>query len=162
VVGTVAVVGAAAVAAVRVGPRTVGRRILRVSAAGRRQAYQGLAQFSGVVREPARAAKLWLGSASVPVLHAVIVIAVYRSIGGVAPMMAIAVTYLAASALAGIIPSPGGLGTLDVTLVAGLVALGTPAATALAVTLGYRLITVWVPMLPGAVVFAVLVRRGVI
>lgn len=64
--------------------------------------------------------------------------------------------------MAALVPSPGGFGALDVTLVAGLVAVGAPTTTAVAAVLGFRLITVWVPMVPGALVFAVLLRRRVL
>jgi uncharacterized membrane protein YbhN (UPF0104 family) len=53
-----------------------------------------------------------------------------------------------------VVPSPGDLGALDVTLVGGLVAIGAPAVTAVAALLGYRMLSVWVPLLPGAGVFA--------
>jgi uncharacterized membrane protein YbhN (UPF0104 family) len=43
-----------------------------------------------------------------------------------------------------------------------LVAAGGPVAVATAVVLAYRVITVWLPMLPGAVTLGVLVRWKVI
>jgi len=66
------------------------------------------------------------------------------------------------SSVSALVPSPGGFGALDVALVAGLVAVGTPSATALATVLAYRLLTVWLPLVPGACVLAVLLRRRVI
>ena len=74
----------------------------------------------------------------------------------------VALAYLVASSVSALVPSPGGFGALDVALVAGLVAVGTPSATALATVLAYRLLTVWVPLVPGACVLAVLLRRRVI
>jgi uncharacterized membrane protein YbhN (UPF0104 family) len=115
-----------------------------------------------VLRTPARAAQLWLGSLAVPILHCLTLYAVLRSLGGTVPLVPVALAYLVASAIAAVLPSPGGFGALDVTLVGGLVAVGTPAAVALAAVLAYRLLTVWAPLLPGACVLAVLVRRRVI
>jgi uncharacterized membrane protein YbhN (UPF0104 family) len=115
-----------------------------------------------VLRDPARAAQLWLGSLAVPLLHCLTLYAVLRSLGGTVPLVPLCLAYLLASTVAAVLPSPGGFGALDVTLVAGLVAVGAPAAAALAVVLAYRLLTVWVPLLPGACVLAVLVRRRVI
>jgi uncharacterized membrane protein YbhN (UPF0104 family) len=112
-----------------------------------------------VLRSPGRAGLLWLGSAASPALHALIVVAVYNSLsGGLAPLT-VALVYLVASPVAALVPSPGGFGALDITLAAALVAVGAPTATALATVLGYRLLTVWVPLVPGALVFAVLLRR---
>jgi uncharacterized membrane protein YbhN (UPF0104 family) len=115
-----------------------------------------------VVRTPRRAAQLWGGSVAVPVLHCLTLYAVLLSLGGGVPLVSVALAYLVASSLSAFVPSPGGFGALDVALVAGLVAVGTPSATALATVLAYRLLTVWVPLVPGACVLAVLLRRRVI
>lgn len=121
-----------------------------------------LAVLVAVLRTPARAAQLWLGSTAVPVLHCLIVYAVLRSLGGTVPVLEVSVAYLIASSVSALLPSPGGFGALDIALVAALVAVGAPAATALATVLAYRLLTVWVPLLPGACVLAVLLHRRVI
>jgi uncharacterized membrane protein YbhN (UPF0104 family) len=121
-----------------------------------------LAILSTVLRTPRRAVQLWSGSIAVPVLHCLVLYAVLRSLDGSVPPAPVALAYLAASSVAALVPSPGGFGALDVALVAGLVAVGTPSAVALATVLAYRLLTVWVPLLPGACVLAVLIRRGVI
>ena len=137
--------------------------------AGRRWAARAVrnvrAQLSvlvGVVRTPRRAVQLWLGSLAVPVLHCLTLYAVLLSLGGGVPFLPVALAYLVASSVSALVPSPGGFGALDVALVAGLVAVGTPSTIALATVLAYRLLTVWVPLVPGACVLAVLVRRRVI
>jgi uncharacterized membrane protein YbhN (UPF0104 family) len=116
----------------------------------------------GVLRTPRRAAQLWVGSLAVPVLHCLALYAVLRSLGGTVPLAPVALAYLAASAVAALVPSPGGFGALDVALAGGLIAVGVTSPTALATVLAYRLLTVWVPLLPGACVLAILVRRRVI
>jgi uncharacterized membrane protein YbhN (UPF0104 family) len=123
---------------------------------------QALRSSAAVLRRPGRAGLLWVGSAASPALHALILIAVYNSLSaGLAPLT-VALVYLVASSVATLVPSPGGFGALDVTLAAGLVAAGVPTTTSLATVLGYRLLTVWVPLVPGALVFAVLLRRRVL
>ena len=49
--------------------------------------------------------------------------------------------------------TPGGLGGLEAGLVAGLVAFGYSTATAFAVVIIYRLITFWLPIIPGYLAF---------
>jgi uncharacterized protein (TIRG00374 family) len=115
-----------------------------------------------VLRHPGRAAALWLGSLSTPLLHAAVLFAVLRSLGVAVTAGTAVVVYLVVSSLAALVPSPGGLGALDVTLLAGLEAVGVAPSVAFGAVLGYRLITVWLPLLPGAVALAVLVRRRVI
>ncbi|MEN3359627.1 MAG: hypothetical protein V7637_3609 [Mycobacteriales bacterium] len=126
------------------------------------QVAQHLAVLAAVLRSPVRAAQLWLGSLAVPVLHCLTLYAVLRSLGGTVALVPLSMAYLVASAVAAALPSPGGFGALDVALVAGLAAVGATAAVALATVLTYRLLTVWFPLLPGACVLAVLVRRKVI
>jgi uncharacterized membrane protein YbhN (UPF0104 family) len=115
-----------------------------------------------VVRDPYRAAALWLGSLSAPLLHAIILFAVLRSLGVVVTVGTAVVVYLVVSSLSAVVPSPGGLGALDVTLLAGLAAVGVSSAAALGAVVGYRLITVWLPLVPSAFVLAVLLRRRII
>lgn len=119
------------------------------------------ARLARVARTPARAAQLWLGSAGGPLLHGLVLLAVLRSLS-VDVSLTPVVVYLAASALSALVPSPGAVGALDVLLVAGLTGGGLPATTAVAGVVGYRLVTVWVPLLPSALVLVALVRRRVI
>jgi len=56
-------------------------------------------------------------------------------------------------------PTPGGLGGAEAGLVAGLVAYGTDASTALAAALLYRLLTYWLPILPGFGFFVAIRKR---
>lgn len=119
------------------------------------------AQLTGV-RTPVRAAQLWLGSVAVPLLHCGTLYLVLRAVGGVTEALPVAIAYLVASSVSAAVPSPGGFGSLDLALVACLTAVGEPAPAALATVLAYRLITVWVPLLPGACVLGILLRRRVI
>jgi uncharacterized membrane protein YbhN (UPF0104 family) len=141
----------------RIAPSARGRWTSAVA-----QVTEQLAVLLAVLRTPARAAQLWLGSIAVPVLHCLILYAVLRSLGGTVPVLEVSVAYLIASSVSAVLPSPGGFGALDIALVAALVAVGAPAAAALATVLAYRLLTVWLPLLPGACVLAVLLHRKMI
>jgi uncharacterized membrane protein YbhN (UPF0104 family) len=74
----------------------------------------------------------------------------------------VAPVYLASSAVSALIPSPGGIGSLDVVLTAGLVAAGLPVASAVGGLVAYRFLTVWIPVLPGACTLGVLVKRRIV
>ncbi|MFF8726817.1 lysylphosphatidylglycerol synthase domain-containing protein [Streptomyces sp. NPDC015171] len=108
---------------------------------------------------PARAAALWGGSLAFAALHALVLIAVTRAVGLPLAPLQVALLYLAASSAAALLPTPGGLGSLDAALAFALTAAGTPGAAAASAVLGYRLLTVWLPLLPGLLVLGVLVRR---
>jgi uncharacterized membrane protein YbhN (UPF0104 family) len=134
----------------------------RLARAWSARALSHVRELATVLRSPVRAAQLWLGSLAVPLLHCLILYAVLRSLGGAVPPIPLSMAYLLASSISAVLPSPGGFGALDITLVAGLVALGAPTADALATVLAYRLLTVWLPLLPGACTLTVLVHRRVI
>jgi uncharacterized membrane protein YbhN (UPF0104 family) len=57
--------------------------------------------------------------------------------------------------------APGGLGVIEVTLVAVTVGFGAPRATAVLAVLGYRIVNYWLPLIPGAIAYLRLrLRRG--
>ncbi|MFE8945218.1 YbhN family protein [Streptomyces sp. NPDC007856] len=108
---------------------------------------------------PARAAALWGGSLAFAALHSLVLIAVTQAVELPLPPLQVALLYLAASSAAALLPTPGGLGSLDAALVLALTVSGAPGAAAASAVLGYRLLTVWLPLLPGLLVLGVLVRR---
>jgi len=65
----------------------------------------------------------------------------------------LAVAYAAANIASAIPITPGGLGVIEVTLVAITVGFGSPRATAVLAVLGYRVVNYWLPLLPGAVAY---------
>ena len=65
----------------------------------------------------------------------------------------LAVAYAAANIASAIPVTPGGLGVIEVTLVAITVGFGAPRATAVLAVLGYRIVNYWLPLLPGAVAY---------
>ncbi len=65
----------------------------------------------------------------------------------------LAVAYAAANIASAIPLTPGGLGVVEVTLVAISVGFGSPRATAVLAVLGYRVVNYWLPLLPGAIAY---------
>jgi len=65
----------------------------------------------------------------------------------------LAVAYGAANIASAIPVTPGGLGIIEVTLVAITVGFGAPRATAVIAVLGYRVVNYWLPLLPGAAAY---------
>lgn len=118
-----------------------------------------LADVRALHRLPGRAAALWGGSLAFALLHSLVVIAVTRSLGLPLPPERVALAYLVASSAAVLLPTPGGIGSLDAALALALVLAGAPTAAAASVVLGYRLLTVWLPLVPGLVTLGLLVRR---
>ena len=141
--------------------RWLGRRAVRIGSALTRMMRE-MTELTAVLRHPRRAAELWLGSLTLPFFHTLILFSILRAIGVPIAIGTVLAVYLGVSALAAVVPSPGAIGGLDVALVAGLAAVGAPSSMAVGAVLGYRIITVWLPMLPAAAMFAVLLRRQII
>ncbi|MFI6641414.1 lysylphosphatidylglycerol synthase domain-containing protein [Streptomyces sp. NPDC050504] len=71
----------------------------------------------------------------------------------------IAVVFLAGNALGSAAPTPGGVGAVEGALTFGLIAVGVPKEVAAPAVLLYRLLTLWLPVLPGWLAFNYLTRK---
>ncbi|MFD4547859.1 YbhN family protein [Streptomyces sp. NPDC058246] len=121
-----------------------------------------LGEARSVHSRPSRALALWGGSLAFPLLQAAGLAAVGRALQLPVPPVHMAVAYLAATVAVALVPTPGGIGSVEAALIVALVAAGGPVAMATAVVLAYRIITVWLPLLPGALTLGALVRWKVI
>ncbi|MFF2533956.1 lysylphosphatidylglycerol synthase domain-containing protein [Streptomyces cyaneofuscatus] len=72
----------------------------------------------------------------------------------------IAVVFLAGNALGSAAPTPGGMGAVEGALTLGLIAVGLPMEVAAPAVLLYRVMTLWLPVLPGWIAFNQLTRKG--
>jgi glycosyltransferase 2 family protein len=69
-----------------------------------------------------------------------------RAFGGSLPFVAIAVVYLTGNAIGSAVPIPGGIGTVDAALSAGLTAAGLHGTVAFSSVLLFRTLTFWLPV----------------
>lgn len=74
----------------------------------------------------------------------------------------IAVVFLAGNALGSAAPTPGGIGAVETTLTLGLIAAGLEKEVAISAVLLFRLMTFWLPVLPGWISFNYLTRKEAI
>ncbi|MEU1217287.1 lysylphosphatidylglycerol synthase domain-containing protein [Streptomyces sp. NPDC005791] len=72
----------------------------------------------------------------------------------------IAVVFLAGNAIGSAAPTPGGMGAVEGALTLGLIAVGLPKEVAAPAVLLYRVMTLWLPVLPGWICFNQLTRKG--
>ncbi|MFF3211914.1 YbhN family protein [Streptomyces sp. NPDC002886] len=74
----------------------------------------------------------------------------------------IAVVFLAGNALGSAAPTPGGIGAVEGALTLGLVAAGLDGQVAFSAVLLFRVVTFWLPVLPGWISFNFLTRKEAI
>ncbi|MEV2249972.1 lysylphosphatidylglycerol synthase transmembrane domain-containing protein [Streptomyces sp. NPDC050147] len=77
-------------------------------------------------------------------------------------LASVAVVFLAGNALGSAAPTPGGVGAVEATLTFGLIAVGVPKDVAAPAVLLFRLLTLWLPVLPGWLFFNHLTRKGLL
>ncbi|RLU99349.1 TIGR00374 family protein [Streptomyces griseocarneus] len=85
-----------------------------------------------------------------------------RAFGGDLSYASIAVVFLTANALGSAAPTPGGVGAVEIALTGVLTIAGLPAEQATPAVLLFRLMTLWLPVLPGWVSFSYLTRKSAI
>ncbi len=83
-----------------------------------------------------------------------------KAVGAPVHLAALVVVTQLASAASNVVPVPGGLGAPDAVLIAGLTSVGVPHGSAIVVTLTYRMLTYWLPTVPGVVALYDLFRRN--
>ncbi|MFD5816541.1 YbhN family protein [Streptomyces sp. NPDC127038] len=154
--------GAWTVAAWTAGTVTVAVAVALFAGPLRRAVRRVLVDVRAVHELPARAAALWGGSFAFAALHTTVVVAVAQAVGLPQSPARVALAYLAASSAAVLLPTPGGLGSLDAALVLALTLAGAPGDAAASTVIGYRMLTVWLPLIPGLVALGLLIRRRVL
>jgi uncharacterized protein (TIRG00374 family) len=92
--------------------------------------------------------------------YIVVLIACVRAFDGDLNVAAIAFVYLAGATIGQAAPTPGGLGAVEAALAAGLTAAGLPGGIAVSAVLLFRLITFWIPTIPGYAAFNWLTKKG--
>ncbi|MFI9719144.1 lysylphosphatidylglycerol synthase domain-containing protein [Streptomyces sp. NPDC052396] len=100
---------------------------------------------------------LLLTAANVMCLDAAI-----RAFGGGLSYASTAVVFLTANALGSAAPTPGGVGAVEFAMTGALTFAGLPAEHAAPAVLLFRLMTLWLPVLPGWISFTHLTRKGAI
>jgi undecaprenyl-diphosphatase len=105
--------------------------------------------FARVATSPVKVTMLFGGSAGVTLAYAGALIGAVNAFEGGISVAQIGAVYLGASALAAATPTPGGLGAIEAALVAGLTGVGMASGPAVSAVLTYRLVTYWLPILPG-------------
>lgn len=99
-----------------------------------------------------RPAKLVEGIGGILILNLGYCICLYacvKAFGGSGSLAAIAVVYLAGATIGQAAPTPGGLGAVEAALSAGLTAAGVESGVAVSSVLLFRLLTFWLPTVPG-------------
>jgi undecaprenyl-diphosphatase len=123
------------------------------------QARTAVSAVADVLTDPLRVISLVYGSVGVTLSFIVTLAAAVAAFGGGVSFPEIGAAYLVAAALGSAAPTPGGLGAVEAALVGALSGYGMPTSSAVSAVLTFRLVTYWLPMLPGWFTFQHMQRR---
>ncbi|HEU0286918.1 MAG TPA: lysylphosphatidylglycerol synthase transmembrane domain-containing protein [Nocardioidaceae bacterium] len=121
---------------------------------------EGIAALRQVLRDRRKRQELFGGNLAGELMFALTLGAVCLGFGVHLSLAELLVVNLAASALAGLIPAPGGVGAAEATLTACLVAFGVDDSTAFAIAITHRLCTNYLPPIWGYASLKWLERNG--
>ncbi|WP_344891190.1 lysylphosphatidylglycerol synthase transmembrane domain-containing protein [Nonomuraea antimicrobica] len=118
-----------------------------------------LPRLLDVLQSPHKMIEACVGTLMITIAFVVCLDACVAAFGGELSFTAVAVVFLTANAIGSAAPTPGGLGAVEVALVGGLTVAGLPAELATSAVLLHRLLTFWLPVLPGWAAFTYLQRH---
>ncbi len=114
------------------------------------------------MRNPVRALQLFGGCALFLVVQGFGLAAMLAAFHPGFDLLDVLAVYVVGSTIGQLAPTPGGLGTVEAATIAGLTAVGVGSTSAVAAVLASRVITFWMPAVPGVVAFRLLQRRNVV
>jgi glycosyltransferase 2 family protein len=123
------------------------------------QARKAAGSLTDVVTDPWRVLALLGGSVGVTLTYILALAATVAAFGSSLSFPQVGAAYLVAAALGSVAPTPGGLGAFEAALVAALTGYDMPNGRAVAAVLTFRLLTFWLPVLPGWLIFNEMQRR---
>ena len=122
--------------------------------------------FSGVIprlldvlQSPRKIIEGFSGTLLLTIFFVVCLDACVRAFGGSLSFAAVAIVFLAGNAIGSAAPTPGGLGAVEGALSLGLTLSGLTYEVATSAVLLFRLLTFWLPVLPGWASFTYLQRH---
>lgn len=133
------------IAAAVVGAMTISRFWKRV----KELLIETLTGLKGVV-ELRRLAILTAGSIGITASMSLALLASIHAVHGSIALVAVFVIYVTSSLVSNIAPTPGGIGATEAVIVIGLVAAHLHLPEAAASTVIFRLLTFWLPFIPGS------------
>jgi undecaprenyl-diphosphatase len=121
---------------------------------------RSLVNVGEIARQPSKMIELFGGSLAITMGYILALEVAVTAFGAGPAFTSIALVYLVGSVVSSVAPTPGGIGAVEATLIAGLTSAGMASTTAVAAVILFRLATFWIPLLPGWGALVVLQRSG--
>jgi undecaprenyl-diphosphatase len=115
-----------------------------------------------VAARPARLGAAFVWSMTITGFYAVTMFVVIHALGQEATLLQALVVMTIGVASAAATPTPGGIGGAEAGLTAALATIGISVDVGLGIALIYRLVTYWIPILPGFIAFQIALKKQII
>ncbi len=106
-----------------------------------------------IIRHPKRLVSSVILSMGITASYMLILYAATRSIGLSVPLVDLFLAFVAGNTALTVSPTPGGLGAVEAATIAVLISSGTEPGLALAGVVIFRLLSYWLPIIPGYLAF---------
>jgi uncharacterized protein (TIRG00374 family) len=128
----------------------------------KRAARNAVADFKLITSSPVRLFGGLLSSMFITVFFWAILYVTIQAMGQSATALQTFIVLTIGVAAASITPTPGGVGGAEAGLVAALTAIDINTEAAISIALVYRIITFWLPIIPGFICFRIALRRRIL
>jgi uncharacterized membrane protein YbhN (UPF0104 family) len=123
------------------------------------QFIQGIKRGIESISTPSQVTYLLIGSIALTIFSACALFASIEAVHGHVALTDIFTLYVTSSLVSAIAPTPGGIGATEAFLLLGLSSMGVHLPQAAAAILIYRLLSFWLPMLPGGLALRIINRK---
>ena len=121
---------------------------------------RSLARLGRSTGDPVRLAGMVASALALALVNGLVVLVATRAFGATVPAAPVLLVGLLLPVIVVIAPTPDGAGLVEASLVLGLIWTGMDAGAAVAAMVLVRLVTFWIPMLPGWFALRRLERDG--
>jgi uncharacterized protein (TIRG00374 family) len=120
------------------------------------QFIEGVKRGIDSISTPSQVIYLFIGSAALTFFSACALFASIEAVHGQVALADIFTLYVTSSLVSAVAPTPGGIGATEAFLLLGLSSMGMHLPQAAAAILIYRLLSFWVPMIPGGIALRII------
>jgi len=101
------------------------------------------------LKQPKRGIRIFIGLLSVVLIDATTLFLCIYAFGDNISIVKVAAVFVGSSMISSLSPTPGGLGAVESSLIIGLTSIGVYTSNAIAGVLVFRLLSFWLPIIPG-------------
>jgi uncharacterized membrane protein YbhN (UPF0104 family) len=123
------------------------------------QLIEGVKSGIGSINSPSQVIYMLIGSVALTFFSACTLFASIEAVHARVALTDIFALYVTSSLVSAIAPTPGGIGATEAFLLLGLSSIGIGLPQAAAAVLVYRLLSFWIPMIPGGFALHIINKR---